>query len=67
MLWLKSCPKCRGDLHSDADVFGTFVACVQCGRQLTGAEETLLLRTRRMPTAVREVIDSRRRAAAGSR
>ncbi len=67
MLWLKSCPKCQGDLHSDADVFGTFVACLQCGYQLTSTEETLLLRTGRMPAAVREVIDSRRRAAAGSR
>jgi hypothetical protein len=30
-LWLKGCPKCRGDLYSDRDVMGYYRQCLQCG------------------------------------
>jgi len=30
-LWLKSCPKCGGDLYSDRDVMGYYRQCLQCG------------------------------------
>lgn len=30
MFWLKGCPRCSGNLYSDCDQFGTFVACLQC-------------------------------------
>lgn len=30
-LWLKSCPKCGGDLFSDRDVMGYYRQCLQCG------------------------------------
>ena len=39
MLWLKSCPKCGGDLYGNRDHFGWFVACLQCGNYLVQAEE----------------------------
>jgi DNA-directed RNA polymerase subunit M/transcription elongation factor TFIIS len=51
MLWLKSCSKCHGDLHPDSDVYGSYIACVQCGRQLTVAEEAILMRTQHMAAA----------------
>ena len=37
MFWLKGCPRCSGDLYSDRDRYGTFVACLQCGlnREIT--------------------------------
>jgi len=31
MMFLKSCPKCRGDLLLDKDVHGRYVTCLQCG------------------------------------
>jgi DNA-directed RNA polymerase subunit M/transcription elongation factor TFIIS len=30
-LWLKSCPKCKGDLYSDRDIMGYYRQCLQCG------------------------------------
>lgn len=39
MLWLKSCPKCRGDLYGDRDHYGWYVTCLQCGNYLVQAEE----------------------------
>ena len=31
MMWLKSCPKCRGDLFLDKDEYGWYKECLQCG------------------------------------
>ncbi len=31
MYWLKSCPKCHGDLCLEQDHYGTFQTCLQCG------------------------------------
>ena len=31
MLYLKSCPKCLGDLTAGQDGYGTFISCLQCG------------------------------------
>ena len=31
MLLLKGCPKCRGDLHINEDMYGEYKKCVQCG------------------------------------
>ena len=42
MFWLKSCPKCGGNLYEDRDQYGAFISCVQCGHYLTQAEEVLL-------------------------
>jgi hypothetical protein len=42
MFWLKSCPRCKGDLYQDSDVYGIYVACFQCGHYLSMAEEVAL-------------------------
>ena len=42
MFYLKACPKCNGDLFKDSDVYGLYIACMQCGHYLTNAEETQL-------------------------
>ncbi len=42
MFWFKTCPKCHGDLYSDSDVYGSYVACLQCSHYLSEAEETRL-------------------------
>ena len=43
MFWFKGCPKCHGDLYSDTDVYGSYVACIQCSHYLTEAEEARLV------------------------
>ena len=30
-VWLKTCPRCGGDLYRGVDVDGVFLACLQCG------------------------------------
>jgi uncharacterized membrane protein YvbJ len=39
MFWLKSCPKCNGDLNDHHDNYGNYVSCFQCGHYLTSDEE----------------------------
>ena len=39
MFWLKACPKCKGDLYQGKDMYGPFIACLQCSHYLTVAEE----------------------------
>ena len=43
--WLKVCPKCHGDLREESDIYGKYVACVQCGYILRAEEEELLVAT----------------------
>ena len=31
MLMLKACPRCRGDLYIDRDIYGQYKQCIQCG------------------------------------
>ncbi len=39
MMLLKSCPKCKGDLVLDRDMYGRYVKCLQCGLIRDIAEE----------------------------
>jgi hypothetical protein len=39
MFWFKSCPKCHGDLYRNSDIYGTYIACMQCSHYLSQAEE----------------------------
>lgn len=39
MMWLGSCPRCRGDLHLELDRFGEFISCLQCGTILNESQE----------------------------
>ena len=31
MLELKACPRCKGDLHTNRDMYGSYKQCIQCG------------------------------------
>ena len=31
MLFLKRCPRCKGDIHVNKDTYGHFMECLQCG------------------------------------
>jgi hypothetical protein len=32
MFFFKACPKCKGDMYLDRDVYGAFRKCLQCGQ-----------------------------------
>lgn len=42
MVYLKSCPRCRGDLFTERDHRDRYIICLQCGHTLTTTEETVL-------------------------
>jgi hypothetical protein len=42
MAWLKCCPRCNGDLYENQDMYGGYIACVQCGCYLSEGEEVVL-------------------------
>ncbi len=42
MMWLKGCPKCKGDLVAEEDEYASYVKCLQCGRMLSTVEEERL-------------------------
>jgi hypothetical protein len=60
MYWLKACPRCRGDLHEEEDIYGVYVACIQCGYVVRGDEEPILRATGSLE---REVVSPAQRAA----
>ncbi len=41
MLELRSCPRCKGDLHTNKDYYGEYRLCLQCGymRDVTPSED----------------------------
>jgi hypothetical protein len=43
MMWLKACPRCRGDLIRQYDLDGPYVGCLQCGHVLRPSEEQRLV------------------------
>ncbi|HZU06439.1 MAG TPA: hypothetical protein VFB73_10710 [Chloroflexota bacterium] len=71
MIWLKGCPRCRGDLFEEEgigpEVYGTrFVTCLQCGYTLTAEQEAQLPRAEQQTlssTAWRQVLLSARAAS----
>lgn len=42
MFWLKSCPRCHGDIYDNSDIYGRYIVCFQCGHYLTAAEDAIL-------------------------
>ena len=54
MMWLKGCPKCRGDLYEEPaigaqSVAARYVSCLQCGYLLSDQEEMGLRRATPRP------------------
>ena len=31
LISLKSCPRCKGDITTNRDIYGTYKECLQCG------------------------------------
>jgi len=53
--WLKGCSRCGGDLYSEKDTYGWFVRCLQCGRELTAEQVSLLVSSRTEALAEEEM------------
>lgn len=53
MIYLKACSKCGGDVYLDRDLYGSFMACFQCGHTLTRAEERKAMATAKSATKPR--------------
>ena len=46
--WLKGCSRCHGDLREESDIYGKYVACMQCGYILLSEEEQLIWATSKL-------------------
>jgi uncharacterized Zn finger protein (UPF0148 family) len=59
MVWLKACPKCKGDLFLDEDHYGKFKSCAQCGyiRDLVEASQEIVQAPRLATVAESEWLD----------
>ena len=44
MFKLRGCPKCHGDLYTSQDAYGTYLACIQCGRYYAMVEDPARVR-----------------------
>lgn len=51
MFWLKACPRCRGDLREETDIYGVSISCIQCGYVASVDEEQQLRLTGRIEVA----------------
>ena len=34
VLYLKACPRCGGDVHTNRDLYGPYKECLQCGHMV---------------------------------
>ncbi len=41
MLYMKACPRCQGDVEFGSDMYGQFLACLQCGYIIDSKQEAL--------------------------
>ena len=55
MFWLKSCPRCRGDLFQGRDHYGWYVSCLQCGHHFNEVEEGIFRYVYKGPTMDRPI------------
>lgn len=42
MLYLKACPRCRGDIKFVNDTYGPSLKCLQCGFTVTSANREVI-------------------------
>ena len=62
MMWLKGCPRCRGDLFEEPAIglppASRSVSCLQCGHVLTDREDASLPRS--VPSSRRPAVPAER-------
>ena len=56
MLYFRSCPRCKGDMHVNRDMYGTYKECLQCGNMIDiERPNSLLLAPIEQPPSKRKV------------
>lgn len=63
MFWLKSCPKCGGDVYAEGNHPAAEMVCLQCGNVVSG-EQRILLVQRARENAQRRARERTRRPVA---
>lgn len=63
--WLRSCPRCGGDLFEERALGSVDMVCIQCGHVLTAAQE-MTLRSRGVRVPVRQAGKAARRTVAAA-
>ena len=48
MLYLKACQRCKGDMHSNRDMYGPYQECLQCGHMVYLEQPRRLLRAQKL-------------------
>ena len=43
VMYLKACPRCEGDMHSNRDMYGSYKECLQCGHMVDLVKPSKLL------------------------
>ena len=51
MLYLKGCPRCKGDMHDNRDLSGNYKECLQCG-YMVDVEKANTLQSPSLPPPV---------------
>ena len=46
MMYLKACPRCKGDMHDNRDMYGEYKECLQCGYMVDIEKPNSLFSTR---------------------
>ena len=60
MVLFKACPRCKGDMHTNGDIYGDYKECLQCGLMLE-IEKTGLLAE---PAKILKAASSKRKKVA---
>ena len=47
MLYLKACQRCKGDMHSNRDMYGPYQECLQCGHMVYLEQPRRMLQMRK--------------------
>ena len=48
MLYLKACQRCKGDMHSNRDMYGPYQECLQCGHMVYLEQPRRMLGVRKL-------------------
>jgi len=66
--WMKSCPRCAGDLQLKQDIAAPYIECLQCGLELDNRQVRALVRSGFVPVyapvpAPPVIVEGRRHSA----
>ena len=66
MLYLKACPRCRGDIKFVNDTYGPSLKCLQCGFTVTSANREVIAAGPPEERAARNPLPDRSKVPAAS-